>query len=72
MKVTLEHLEGLGFDRSSQWPGTHRFAVACSCCHALVVNGTPTHESGCPNAMHECNGCNVLVPVRQRYCADCA
>jgi hypothetical protein len=45
--------------------------VTCDHCHAVVINGIPCHEHGCPNAMHECNGCNELIPMRQRYCADC-
>ena len=46
--------------------------VNCSQCEALVIQGLPCHETGCPNAMHECSGCNALIPARQRYCKDCA
>ena len=46
--------------------------VSCDACEALVINGTATHESGCPNARHECAGCSDLVPARVKYCADCA
>ena len=45
--------------------------VRCSQCEALVINGIATHETGCPNAMHECKSCNELIPQHQRYCADC-
>ena len=69
---TLEHLHALGFDASANTFGRPRmFSVACSQCQALVINGTPTHEHGCPNAMHECNGCYELVPIGVRYCTDC-
>lgn len=69
---TLDSLHALGFDRSSHVFGLpKRFAVACSQCEALVINGTPTHETGCPNAVHECHGCNAMIPMRQKYCAEC-
>ena len=45
--------------------------VSCTQCEALVINGVPCHETGCPNMKHECAGCNATVPVRQKYCADC-
>jgi len=45
--------------------------VKCNACAALVINGVATHEIECPNAMHECAGCNVLVPMRVKYCEDC-
>ena len=65
----LHRLEALGFDRSYTIPGGCK--VACSECQAFTINGIPAHELGCPNAMHECNGCNTLIPMRQRYCEDC-
>lgn len=43
----------------------------CSQCEVLVINNTPCHETGCPNARHECRGCDALIPVRQKYCEDC-
>lgn len=76
--LTLNSLYLLGFDRSEpfgkRWAaanGQVGFVVRCSQCESAVINGTPTHETGCPNATHECNGCNVLIPARQRYCEDC-
>jgi hypothetical protein len=45
--------------------------ASCDQCAALSINGVPTHETGCPNARHECAGCNALVPVRVKYCEDC-
>jgi hypothetical protein len=72
MKHSLNSLIALGFDRSSNTFGLpNRFSVACSQCQSLVINGTPTHETGCPNAMHECHGCNATIPLRQKYCSDC-
>ena len=61
----VRQLIALGFDRSN--PGI----VACSQCAALVINNTPCHETGCPNAVHECAGCNALVSVNTKYCEDC-
>jgi hypothetical protein len=40
-------------------------------CATAVINGIPAHERSCPNTMHECNGCNNLVPMRIKYCGDC-
>jgi hypothetical protein len=72
MTTTAKTLKLFGFDRSYQpTPGRGAYRVACSQCEALVVNGVPTHESGCPRAVHECRGCNNLVPMRQQYCSDC-
>ena len=55
------------FDRSNL------ISVACSQCAALVINGVACHETGCPNAMKECRGCNNLIPARPwaKYCEDC-
>ena len=61
----------LGFDRSAYIPFTRQYKIRCSSCAALVINGTPCHERGCPAATHECNGCNERIPVNQRYCQDC-
>jgi hypothetical protein len=73
MRHTLETLHGLGFDASSNTFGRPTlFSVACSSCQATVINGVPCHETGCQNEMHECRGCNTLIPARQRYCEDCA
>lgn len=69
--VILASLQARGFDQSRT--GSHgEVHVRCSQCEALVVNGTPTHERGCPNATHECRGCNQIIPRRQQYCEDCA
>lgn len=68
--MNLRELKTLGFDHSYRNGNAYR--VQCSCCDALVINGYPTHERGCSNAVHECNGCNALISTNQRYCEDCA
>jgi len=69
---TLARVTARGFDRSTQErtvpPTVH---VGCSQCEALVINGLACHETGCPHATHECKGCNVQIPINQRYCEDC-
>lgn len=45
--------------------------VRCSQCEAMVINGISCHETGCPNRVHECAGCNALIKSG-KYCADCA
>lgn len=70
--MNLETLIALGFSESTQTSKRPaRYRVACRSCDALVINVTPCHETGCTEAMHECNGCNALIPSRQRYCEDC-
>jgi hypothetical protein len=69
--MNLATLRLLGFDLSSHVSFTKQFHVACSECDALVINGHPSHENRCPNAKHECAGCNTIIPTTQRYCADC-
>ena len=67
----LAHVHAYGFDAStrSTTGGVH---LRCSQCQALAINGIGTHEHGCPHAVHVCKGCNALVPVRVRYCAECS
>ena len=38
-----------GFDRSNYNRETGHWRVRCSQCQALVINGVPCHERGCPN-----------------------
>lgn len=68
----LQSLRAHGFDLSAHIPFTTHYRVRCSQCEALAINGVPCHEARCPNATHECNGCNEIIPARQRYCQDCA
>lgn len=69
--MNLATLRNLGFDNAKHVPFTKQYHVACSQCQALAINGTPTHEHGCPNAVKECHGCNALIPINQKYCQDC-
>lgn len=72
MKNRLPSVLAQGFDRSTHTFGRpNLISVACSQCQALVINGVPCHETGCPNIVHECRGCNAIVPRRGMYCADC-
>ena len=66
----LDSLLAQGFDLSVR-RGAY-VTPRCSCCEAIVINGVACHESGCGNAMHECAGCWTMVPMRVRYCEDCA
>jgi cytochrome c5 len=67
---TLTRLKSLGFTDSYRI-GTGLYKVKCDSCEAMTVNGTPLHERGCPNEVHECKGCNAMVPNGQTYCEDC-
>ena len=49
----VEHLRRMGFDRSWHIPFTSRHRVRCSQCAALVINGVPCHENGCPNRVKD-------------------
>lgn len=60
----------LGFDLSKR--SGRYLRVACSQCAACTVNGIALHERTCPNETHECDGCNERIPMRARYCQDCA
>lgn len=68
----LEHLPNTpgGFEGEMMAFGA-MYHVRCENCDALVINGTPAHETGCPSAMHECAGCNEVIPQRHRYCESC-
>ena len=69
----LSTLLALGFDSSYERddePGQYK--VRCSQCDALVIQGLPTHERGCPNRTHSCEECGELIPVRRRVCDSCA
>lgn len=68
--MTLEELIAQGFE-CSESGGDGQISVRCNSCEALVINGTPCHERGCPEAKHECAGCNELIPTNQKYCGDC-
>jgi hypothetical protein len=69
--MKLDRLIELGFDRSYD-AGKGVNKVKCSQCEVMIINGTPTHESGCPNVKYECRGCDAIVERRGSYCEDCA
>lgn len=45
----VQQLRSVGFDMSSAIPFRKLWKVKCSGCVALIINGIPTHERGCPN-----------------------
>jgi len=56
-------LKGLlerGFDKSTKLPFATSAHVGCSQCEALVINGVPCHEHGCPNKPPVCRECGGL------------
>jgi hypothetical protein len=67
----LDEMFDAGFDLSTQKPFSKAVSIGCSQCAALVINGFPCHETGCPNERHECKGCNATVERRNSYCSDC-
>jgi len=71
MSRLAHYRESLGFDRAKHIPFTRLYSIKCSACAALVINSIPAHETGCPNATVECNGCNERIPANHRYCGDC-
>lgn len=74
MRHTLETLHARAFDNTTNTFGRPSlFSVACSQCQSLVINGVPTHETGCPNATKECAECVARIPARPwaKYCEDC-
>lgn len=44
-----KRLHSLGFDLTAYDRSTGYYRVRCSQCAALVINGVPCHERGCPN-----------------------
>lgn len=70
----IDTLQTLGFDRSTRVTGkrTYTVRIGCSQCEPAIINGHASHEHGCPNITHECNGCTEIIPLRQHYCKDCA
>jgi len=49
----VQRLRDAGFDKSYAVPFERAWRVRCSQCEALVINGYPTHERGCPNVPRE-------------------
>ena len=69
--MNLQELHDLGFSDSSE-DGEGYMRVRCNSCSALVINGTPCHETGCPEQRHECRECMTLIPKTWRLCESCA
>lgn len=72
---TVEHLQQLGFDLTDMQITRSEGAylrVRCSQCEAVVINGTPCHEVGCPNGTTECQQCGTPIPRPRRLCENCA
>lgn len=71
-KQRLDGLIALGFDTSYKFDKSGRsIAVQCSQCQAAVIDGTPAHETGCSNEMHECKGCAEMISAGFTYCSEC-
>lgn len=68
----IQQLEAQGFDMCVPLD-VGGLRIGCSQCEALVINGVPCHETGCPRAMRECSGCNNLIPALmfRRFCEEC-
>jgi hypothetical protein len=69
--MKLDRLIELGFDRSYD-AGKGVNKVKCSQCEVMIINGTPTHESGCHNQTRECEECDARIPKHHRLCESCA
>jgi len=48
-QLLLQLLLARGFDKTTYDEEEESCHVGCSQCEALVINGTSTHETGCPN-----------------------
>jgi hypothetical protein len=57
----LQRLHDLGFDKARNIPFTKEYRIGCTQCEALVINGVPYHEHGCPNERRElsCKWCGT-------------
>ena len=49
MSRLVYYRDTLGFDQATHVPFTREYRIRCSQCDALVINGVPCHETGCPN-----------------------
>lgn len=69
-KLRLQMVLRLNFDLSKIMG--RNVVLGCSCCSPIAINGMPTHERGCSNALRECKGCNAMIPTCMEYCDDCS
>jgi hypothetical protein len=69
----VDALKARGFDQTElvKVNGEPRTRVRCSSCAVAIINGLACHETGCPNARHECAGCGALIGRSFRYCDEC-
>jgi hypothetical protein len=70
----LQRTIAKGFDLSTR-NSLQSVTVGCSQCNAVCVNGTPTHEHGCPNyvASIECAWCGTECdPKASDYYKTCS
>jgi hypothetical protein len=65
----LDAIIANGFDLQHDRTPASTSDVRCSQCEALVINGVPCHESGCPNKPTICRECGNPVPKGER--CDC-
>lgn len=56
----LQTLRNAGFEDSRHIPFTKQYRVRCTSCEALVIQGTPCHETGCPEQRKECKECGGM------------
>lgn len=68
MRSALDDLRFMGFDESHNVRFTSGYKVKCSCCSAMVINGVPTHERGCPNQLVKCRECGSMVKKGEVCC----
>lgn len=68
----IESLHRRGFDRSMEDEEEGGCFASCSQCAAVVINGVPCHEHGCPNDTHPCWECDAPVSKCYRLCESCA
>ena len=66
----LEGLEARGFNATYS-EVTDSILVSCDQCAALCINGTATHEHGCPNTTKECSECSCQMPARPAHRTVC-
>lgn len=57
--MNRQDLRDLGFEDSKEDAGYLK--VRCHSCEALVIQGHPCHETGCPEQRVECRECGSLM-----------
>lgn len=67
----LSDLIDKGFDMSVKYTDDNVISVKRSGCAALVINGTPCHETGCHNKVVTFDCFNCGYPVPRGECCGC-